>query len=100
MELINKIKRGDKKAIVQSLSDPSAFLRVNGIVFAVRNNYNDPMIIRIMKDLIKDDVCLFGTNCSYRVSDFAQAALDLLGVSKYFGDRQEIKMLITERMVF
>lgn len=100
MELINKMEQGDRKAIIQGLSNKGAFIRVNGIVFAVRNHFNDPMITKMIKDLTKDDICLFGTGCSYRVSDFASAALDLLGISKYLGSRQETKSLIAGKMNF
>lgn len=100
MDLIKKMESGDRQSVIKGLSHSGAFLRANGIIFAVRNSFNDPMIIKMIKDLVKDDICLFGTNCGYRVSDFANAALELFGISKYSGSRQETKQLIDGKMMF
>lgn len=37
---------------------------------------------------------------NYLISDFAEAALDIIGVQKYIGDRNEVKQLIESKLVF
>lgn len=100
MDLIKRMETGEKKAIQIGLSHKGAFQRANGIVFAVRNQYSDPEIIRRFLELANDDVCLFGHHGGYCVSDFAKAALDLLQIRKYQGGKAEIRNLISSKLEF
>lgn len=100
MDLIERMKLGDRKAIQEGLVHKGAILRANGIVFAVRNKYSEPETVQKLIELANDDVYLFGHNAGYLVSDFAKAALDIIGIRKYSGGRTEIRNLIKAKLVF
>lgn len=47
---------------------------------------------------LRDNTAVFWNN--YLVSDFANAALDLMGWDDYNGERDEVKALISARLAF
>lgn len=94
--LIDRMKKGDKKAIVDALSHSGAIYRMNAISFCAIWKIKDPEVENRIKELKQDDVTLDG----YRVSDFAAAALDLMGIETYTGNRIFTKNLIDSKFEF
>ena len=61
------------------------------IRFCVVNKVTDKRVVDIIKDLKTSDMIEWN---SCRISDCAYAALDLLGIEKYEGDKMEIRDFI------
>lgn len=95
-ELIKKIQAGDSSAIVQGLSHPGAFYRINAAINAVRYEVREPVIKVYLSRLKNDQIIMNG----YRVSDFAVSALDILGFESYMGSDLRIRRLIQSRFEF
>lgn len=93
---IERMRNGDREAIMKSLSCQGAIYRMDAIAFASLNNIKDAEIVKRLKELKKDDVFLDG----YTVGDFAVAALDNLGIEKYIGDDVRMKNLIESKFAF
>jgi hypothetical protein len=93
---IKKMYSGDKSAVREGLDQPGALYRFNGIVCATLFNYTDEDIIDRIKAL-KDDHVFFS---GYTVSDFAIAALSVLGIEEYKGDSRKINSLIEVKLNF
>ena len=100
MVLIDKMASGQKEAIQQGLYHFGAFQRANALVFAARYTLKDHAIVSRARALENEDICLFGYNAGYMVSDFAKAYLHLIGAKEYSGTREEVKALIMCKMVF
>ena len=93
---IERMRNGDREAIMKSLSCQGAIYRMDAIAFASLNNMNDTETVEKLMELKKDDVFLDG----YTVGDFAVAALDNLGIEKYKGDNILVKNLIESGFAF
>ena len=100
MVLIDKMASGQKEAIQQGLYHIGAFQRANALAFAARYNMKDHAIVSRARSLENDDICLFGYNAGFMVSDFAKAYLHLVGEKEYSGSREEVETLIMKKMVF
>lgn len=100
MDLISRMKDGQKDAIQEGLYHTGALQRVNALVFAARNEYSDHVIVSRAKVLEKDDTCLFGYNAGHTVSDFARAYLHVMNEKKYSGSRKETLELIECKLQF
>lgn len=94
--LIDKMKTGDKTAVVAGLSHPGAIYRMNAISFSVLFHISDAEIIQKITELKNDQVALDG----YSVSDFAFAALDVMGFESYVGNKASVKNLIKSKFEF
>ena len=94
--IIERMRNGDREAIMKGLSCQGAIYRMDAIAFASLNNIKDAEIVKRLKELKKDDVFLDG----YTVGDFAVAALDNLGIEKYIGDDVRMKNLIESKFAF
>lgn len=95
-ELLKKIQDGDRNAILQGLAHPGAFYRINATMSAGRHFVKEPVIGIYLKRLKEDNMIMNG----YRVSDFAYAALDILGIEKYIGNDIRIRRLINSKFDF
>lgn len=100
MDLIERIKQGEENAIQEGMFHKGAFVRANALVYAARNNCTNATIVYKAKDMENDDVCLFGHNDGYKVSDFAKAYLHIMKIKNYSGSRKEILNLINSDLQF
>lgn len=94
--LLQRMKKGDKSAILEGLRHSGALFRINGIMNAERYSLKDKEIIDSILNLKCDKISFDG----YSVSDFAISALDLLNLEKYEGNDVAIKQLIESRFEF
>lgn len=94
--IIERMRNGDREAVMKGLSCQGAIYRMDAIAFASLNNMNDTETVEKLMELKKDDVFLDG----YTVGDFAVAALDNLGIEKYKGDNILVKNLIESGFAF
>ena len=94
--MLEKIKTGDENAILEGVTHKGAIYRINALIYAVRNAVDSEKVKEKIYDLQNDKVSVDG----YKVSDFALAALDLLGIEKYTGINEQIKALIESRLIF
>ena len=96
-DLISAIKLGDEKSIYRGLIHSGAIYRINAIIQTVKHKISSDDIISRIQDLKEDDTILMGV---YKISDFAIAALALLGVEKYYGYDEIILNLINSNFNF
>ena len=94
--LIDGMRRGEKSAFVDGLSHAGAIYRMNAIGFFAKAGMYDAEIIDKIKALKQDKATL---DC-YSVSDFAKAALDLIGIERYYGNSSFVKNLIDSKFDF
>ena len=94
--IIERMRNGDREAVIKCLSCQGAIYRMDAIAFASLNNMKDAEIIEKLMELKKGRVFLDG----YTVGDFAVAALDNLGIEKYTGDDRRMKELIESGFAF
>ena len=94
--LIEKMRKGEKQAIIDGLSRSGAIYRMNAISFSSIHKIKDAEVEKRIKALKEDDIILDG----YSVSDFALAALDLMKVEKYTGDKRSVLNLIASKFEF
>ena len=95
-ELIAKMKKGDKNAIISGLSHNGAIYRMNAISFSALHNIQDADVKKKITELTDDDISLD----TYSVSDFAYAALDVMGIALYKGNSDSVKRLIESKFEF
>ena len=67
-----------------------------GICFAAIHKLRDSRIIEAIKTCKNDNDLIY----AFRVSDFAVASLDVLGVEKYVGDNPQILELVESNFTF
>jgi len=90
-QFIDDIHKGSEKLVAEALEHNGALYRVNGITSAVNHKIISPIIVeKIIK--LKDDNVV--TICGAYVSEYAIAALDILGIEKYTGNEFRILRLI------
>lgn len=94
--LIDEMRNGNSNAIVAGLLHHGAIYRMNAIAFSSLQRRSNKEIVEKIKALRTDHFGIDG----YSVSDFAIAALDILGIEKYTGTNQNIKRLIDCRFNF
>ena len=94
--LFEQIQHGNSDAILQGLSHPGAIFRVNGAISAVKYVVKTP-VIKMRLERIKNDNTIIN---GYRVSDFAIAALDILGLEMYRGNDLKVRALIKSKLIF
>lgn len=87
---------GSDKAILKGLSHNGALIRINGIMFAVKFKHSSDKIITKLKELLSDNTEVDG----YSVSQFATAALDVMGITKYTGNDENVLELIESEFSF
>lgn len=94
--LIDRMRKGEKEAIMDGLLHSGAIYRMNAISFSAISGIKDSEIKKKIKELKNDEVVLDG----YSVSDFALAALDMMKVEPYSGNKIIVKKLIDSRFDF
>ena len=85
-----KMMNGVRYAIAEGLTSKSAYIRLNALQWAAYYNVADPAVIAKIKDLKTDN----DSDMGYMVSDFAIAALVVLGAEKYRGKDKDLINLI------
>lgn len=95
-EMVYNMSIGDESAIYNGLNHNGAVIRMNGIMFAANFKFKKSSIIDAIKKLTEDNTEFNG----YTVSQFAFAALDVIGIEKYQGNDENIKELIDYKFVF
>lgn len=95
-EFINNIHIGREKNISLALQQDGAIFKANGIISAVNHKIISENIVNQIKKL-KDDKTLIS---GYFISEFAVAALDVLGIESYNGDNEKIVKLIDSKFNF
>lgn len=95
-KLLEDIQNGEPSSIMKGLVHPGAFYRVNSILCACRFKVTDPPLKIYLDRLKTDDLVLNG----YKVSEFAIAALDILGLEIYAGGDPRIRALIKSKFEF
>ena len=88
---------------VPSTKNGKGFLNTNPIedckeICEIVNKENPTNKDRKALEMFCDNKISFWNN--YLVSDFAEAALDILGWKDYSGDRYEVRQLISSRLAF
>ena len=96
--ITRKMLSGDKTAIIDGFISSSAVDNANAIICAVKYQLNEKPIVGQLERLSINDTCLFGQNAGYRISDFALAALHLLGISAYNGSKENVLALIAAKL--
>ena len=99
MEYDEEVKRmigGNIPAILSCLTSHRPLHRACGAMFAGLYHVKDDAVVNTIIRMKKDLTAIDG----YTVGDFAVASLDVLGVEKYTGDRQEMKGLIATGFKF
>lgn len=94
--LIERMQRGEKQAIIEGLLHKGAIYRMNAISFSSICKLKDAEVETRIKDLKDDNIVLDG----YSVSDFAHAALELMAVEIYTGNKPAVKELINSKFDF
>lgn len=91
--LINKMLDGDREAILLGFESDSCLGNLNAIIGSTVFNYTDDWIVENIKKFSKDKRFVFD-NAGTMISDFAYAALHVLNVATYDGNRVEVTELI------
>lgn len=97
-KITQQMMAGDKAAIIDGFISSSRLDNVNAIISAVNHELKDKSIETQLKRLKQDETCLFGYNAGYKISDFAVAALHLLGLSMYTGADKTVIALIDSNL--
>ena len=93
---IQDIHTGELSIVEMALEHAGALYRVNGIISAVNHKLLSPKIIEMIKYLKNDKTVISG----YKVSDFSEAALDILDIEKYTEDSESVLRLIQSKFNF
>ena len=97
---LEKVYAGDKNEIISAMSCDASFYRMNGLVEAVKHGLKEKAITRQIKKLVDDKTGILSLRGGYTVSDFAIAALDVLGIEQYKGNEENIKAIIESKFEF
>ena len=92
--MIDAMKAGNIQVIQECIHSEKAILIVNAIIFGVQQKLDSPSFISGVEKAAQNQTVLMG----HRVSEFAVAALDILGKQKYTGTQQSIKDMIKFKM--
>lgn len=87
---IRMMMLGNRSEIEHGLNSENKCLRLDGLLWAAYFGITESSIINRIKELKNDDEYAMG----FKVSDYAIAALDTLGVEKYSGNDERISDLI------
>ena len=95
-QLIKDMAAGDRNAILRGIQSTGTSDKSCGICFAAIHRIRDSEMIAAIRAAKEDADLIY----AYRISDFAIAALDILGVEKYTGDNELIQTLIHSKFAF
>ena len=95
-EKIDKMVKGDKQVIEESINSESLPLIVNAIISGMRYGVKSSIFYEGLKKATKRNEIMMGC----QISQLAIAACHLLGIEKYDGDDERIKQYIECRMKF
>ena len=88
---------GDRDAIIGGFTSSTYVLRVNASIQSVLHQMKDKKTESKLWYLKNDDTYVFARNAGFRVSDFACAALHLLGFAQYEGADRAVIALINSK---
>ncbi|MBQ4424573.1 MAG: hypothetical protein II882_02415 [Lachnospiraceae bacterium] len=80
------------REVINKLTDAGAVFRCQGILECLEKSMNAPDVAEAMKLLKNDGVVIMGR----KISSYAQAALDILGIERYNGNDPEVIELIPD----
>lgn len=83
--------------LLDIISQPYTIPKCGGISEVAKRKIRSEPFVERLKELKKDESILVGDTA---VFDFANAALDIIGVEKYSGNRVQTKQLIGIGLVF
>ena len=78
--------------IIEKLKSTGAAYRLNGIISCLEKGVLLEEEVVLLKELAQDEIVIAGR----KISAYARAVLDLLGVEKYNGSDVDVKNLIAE----
>lgn len=93
----NSMGNLETSVILSVLQKGGTIQKCNSLIELVKRKETTDEISKVIKLAASDDSPLWN---SYLVSDFAKAALDVLGIRKYDGNREEINNLISVKLCF
>ena len=97
---LQKVYAGDKNSILSAMLCDASFYRMNGIIEAVKHGFKEPAVERQIRNLTSDNTGTLTLTGGYTVSDFALAALHVLGIESYNGTRENVKAIIKSKFEF
>lgn len=97
---LEKVYAGDKNSIISAMLCEASFYRMNGIVEAVKHGFKEPAIVRQIQNLTTDNTGTLTLTGGYTVSDFALAALHVLGIEAYGGNKENVRAIIDSKFGF
>ncbi len=80
------------KETIDKLTNDGAIYRCQGIIDCLKKHITDQQVVEAIGRLKNDNVVILGR----RVSSYALAALDIIGVEKYSGNDDEVRELIPD----
>lgn len=81
---------------LDNLNKDGTFYKFNGIVQCVKSNMLTDEVVARLRELKTDNSQIAG----HSISDFSIAALDVMGIEKYYGDDSDIICLINSKFTF
>ena len=96
-EMLQKMKNGDIGAIMEAANSNNPFWQLHSIINGTRIGLKSDEYIELIKnEFMHSEAKFLGMRMSY----FAEAALDILGIEKYTGEDSTVKNLIKSKMNF
>lgn len=94
---INAMYKGDRETILKGISSKTQIMVANAVIAGTQQGITDTVFVDELKKLVSNtEIILMGIP----ISNIAIAALDILGITKYHGDDEYIKSLITSKLAF
>lgn len=95
-ERIDEIHNGSVKAIMDGITSSSPIEFLNAMIFGTRLGIDNAKFIESVKNAENNETVMMGV----RISEFAKASLDILGIKEYRGDEKRIKDMIESKFEF
>lgn len=92
---IENITKLDDRAVISAISDENPLVSVRAICEVTARNVISKEAKKALQDSRHNDRTFWN---QYKVSTFAKAALDILGMGKYQGNSVEVKELIDSKL--
>lgn len=94
-ERIKNIPNEDNYLIAGYIKDNNVVMKVRAICESVKRDLSSSDVISAIQDASCDQRSFWN---QYLVSDFAEAALDVLGIKKYEGERRQVLEMIEVKL--
>lgn len=96
-ELAEKIPVMDDGELVRALHHDNFIVRTKAICEVVKRGIDTTEAIEAIRKLGKDSTVFWN---QYKVKDFADAALELLGVQENVNKNEQVKRLVKSKLLF